>query len=431
MDRPIQDQNEESLAIENVFGKAPSWIINWGISSVFVFLLVCLSIASFVKYPDKLLMNGSLYSENQPIEVYAKASTEIDTFLKFDKSFVTKGEVILIMNSNLEVDDLQLLKAFIQDFEKIGHPFMYSNLLFPRDLEVGPLNSLYADLQQKIEEFKSYLDLAIVEKRRTALQGEILQIKRLNNSLLKQKAFFQKTLSLTKKDFQRSKNLENEGVIAAIDKEKVELKLLSEEQQLEIFNFNLINNDLHIQQLKNQIIELETENANKISNKIFVIRQVIEQLKGEITNWEREFVVRASIAGEVAFSKNWAENQFVRVGELLFTIIPKYEGQKHIVEGQIPARGAGNLKLGQKAWVELESYPSNQYGLILGKVSDISSVPLENKYKVIIEIPVEMKTNFKIEIPKRQLLSAQVSIHTKEFSLIERLFQEVIEVILN
>jgi hypothetical protein len=53
---PETVQKEEHLAIENIFGKPPGWILNWGIILGFTFLIVCFGVAYFIKYPDKLSM---------------------------------------------------------------------------------------------------------------------------------------------------------------------------------------------------------------------------------------------------------------------------------------------------------------------------------------------------------------------------------------
>ncbi len=97
----------------------------------------------------------------------------------------------------------------------------------------------------------------------------------------------------------------------------------------------------------------------------------------------------------------------------------------------MPIKSSGTLKVGQKAIVNLENYPSNQYGTVNGIVKDISLLPNEENYRVEIELPEGLKTTYKKEIPIRPSLKANVSINTQEYSLLERIFQNILDITKN
>ncbi|MFZ1457892.1 MAG: hypothetical protein WAT46_17735 [Saprospiraceae bacterium] len=88
-------QQEEIFAIQNIFSKPPGWLVNWGITAAFLFLIVCLGIAAFVKYPDKLVMPAKLFTENPPVEIVSKLNAEIDSIYIKDKSSAKRGDVLL------------------------------------------------------------------------------------------------------------------------------------------------------------------------------------------------------------------------------------------------------------------------------------------------------------------------------------------------
>lgn len=81
--------------------------------------------------------------------------------------------------------------------------------------------------------------------------------------------------------------------------------------------------------------------------------------------------------------------------------------------------------------MELESYPSSQYGVIQARVDDFATIPNEDSYLVGLELPKPFETTYKKEIPQNQNLTANVTIQTKEYSLLERLFQNVLDVVVN
>ncbi|HMU05235.1 MAG TPA: hypothetical protein PJ990_16495 [Saprospiraceae bacterium] len=81
--------------------------------------------------------------------------------------------------------------------------------------------------------------------------------------------------------------------------------------------------------------------------------------------------------------------------------------------------------------MDLESFPSTQYGVIQAKVADFSSIPNEDSYLVSLQLPTPFETTYKKVIPQNQNLTANVTIQTKEYSLLERLFQNVLDVVVN
>lgn len=105
-------QKEEHFAIENIFGKPPGWIVNWGITSGFLFLLVCLGIASFVNYPDKLMLTANVFSENPPIEVLSKKTSRIISILADNNSDVEKEQIIIKLESTVSEKDIEHLEKF-------------------------------------------------------------------------------------------------------------------------------------------------------------------------------------------------------------------------------------------------------------------------------------------------------------------------------
>ena len=221
-------QKEEIFAIQNIFGKPPGWLVNWGITAAFIFLGVCLGIAAFVKYPDKLVMPAKLFTENPPVEIVCKLNAEIDSIYIKDKSPAKRGDVLLKFRSTVDDRDLKELYSFFDSLESIEYIPDYLHLAIPKGLNLGAMSTSYTSLVQQFEEFQLFLRQSAVFVKIKALSNEIEQIKRLNQSLTKQENFFEKDVALTEKDFGRHTILREQGVIADLEKEKAESKILNE-----------------------------------------------------------------------------------------------------------------------------------------------------------------------------------------------------------
>lgn len=424
-------QKEEIFAIQNIFGKPPGWLVNWGITAAFIFLGVCLGIAAFVKYPDKLVMPAKLFTENPPVEIVCKLNAEIDSIYIKDKSPAKRGDVLLKFRSTVDDRDLKELNTFFDRLESIEYIPDYLHLAIPKGLNLGAMSTSYTSLVQQFEEFQLFLRQSAVFVKIKALSNEIEQIKRLNQSLTKQENFFEKDVALTEKDFGRHTILREQGVIADLEKEKAESKILNEKRNLEAFRSQKLNNEVRIEQLRSQIAELTADRSTGVSTRIFSIHQMKEKIINEIKEWEELHILKAPFDANVSYAKYLAKNQFVKAGDIILTCIPQNTGNSYIAQGKLPLKAAGTLQVGQSAILELESYPSTQYGVIQAKVANFSTIPNEDSYLVGLELPMPFVTTYKKEIPQNQNLTANVTIQTKEYSLLNRLFQNVMDVVIN
>ena len=238
-------------------------------------------------------------------------------------------------------------------------------------------------------------------------------------------------LVLTEKDFSRNESLQNDGVIASVDMERARSKLLTEKRNLEAFKTTDLNNQVRIQQIRAQIHDLQSERKITLMAKKSIVNQYINELKSQMREWEDRHFIKSPIAGQVSFILDIAENQYITSGEPIFHLIPNYnQDSPFVVEGLLPIKASGNLRIGQTAIIQLDNYPSNQY-VLTGIVAEVSIIPTNNKYRVKVDLPKELLTNYNIMIPASQLLKANVAIQTQDYSLLERLFQNFLDVAKN
>jgi hypothetical protein len=422
---------DETFAIQNIFGRPPGWLVNWGITVALLFVIVCLGIAAFIKYPDKLVMPAKLFTENPPVEIVSKMNAEVDSIYIKDKSAASRGDIILQFRSTVNEQDLDALRSFFIKLEGIDYIPDYLLIVFPKGLNLGAMSTSYTSMMQQYEEFQLFLRQSAIFTKIKALGNEIEQIKRINQSLSKQEFFYEKDVELTEKDFTRHNTLREQGVIADVEKEKAESKILNEKRNLEAFRTQKLNNEVRMEQLKTQISDLTSDRSSGVSTRIFTIHQMKEKIINEIKEWEELHILKSPFDGDISYTKYLTKNQFVKAGDIILTCVPHITGSSYMAQGKLPLRAAGTLEIGQNAILELESFPSAQYGVIKATVADFSTIPNEDSYLVNLALPNPFMTSYKKEIPQNQNLTATVTIQTKEFSLLHRLFQNVMDVVVN
>jgi hypothetical protein len=81
--------------------------------------------------------------------------------------------------------------------------------------------------------------------------------------------------------------------------------------------------------------------------------------------------------------------------------------------------------------LRLESFPSREFGAVVGRVSRISQLPMEKRdsedmqYLVDVAVPPELITTYRRHLPFRQEMRGDADIVTRDRRLVSRFFDQV------
>ena len=207
--------------------------------------------------------------------------------------------------------------------------------------------------------------------------------------------------------------------------ENEKIKYLQAEQ-------NLKNINISLSQLKEGIsglnktksgvsINTEKDKINYSSQTL----QVFEQLRKSFKQWEQTYLIISSTDGVVSFQQFWGENQFVKSGDAILSILPKNK-QNIVGRMAIPATNSGKVVSGEKVLIKLDNYQYQEFGIVEGKVQNISLTPdKDGNYYVDVLLPKGLKTSYNKELPFDKELKGNAEIVTKDLRLIERFFYQV------
>jgi len=154
------------------------------------------------------------------------------------------------------------------------------------------------------------------------------------------------------------------------------------------------------------------------------VRESFNNLAARIDIWEQKYLLEAPINGVVAFTGYWAENQNVRTGDKVITIVPSAPGDT-IGKIDLPVEGSGKVKIGQNVNIQFSDYPHLEYGMVRGIIKTISLVPDDQLYAVEVEFPEGLVTYYDREIPFNQEMFGRAEIITDDRRLIERIFSPI------
>ncbi len=408
--------------VQEILSDPPSWMIKWGMTTILLSLLSILAISWFIKYPDFIPAKVLITTLTPTEKVEAFTSGKIEAlFIKNHQKVVDK-ELLAIIQNNSNSSDLLKISNVI-DTLKVN----YSKFNFPfglfRTHSFGDVESDYINFERAYMDYTLSKKLQPFAPETIAGQYSINEINVRLNSVNKQKNIEIARLNLKKKDLNRNQSLFDKGVISAREMEFSRLEYLQAEQ-------NFQNIDLSISQLQEtkssvnrNIIGTSISKQQTESEQFKNLLQSYDQLKKSLKEWDQKYLIRSSIDGTVSFQNFWGINQVVKPGEIIFTILPK--NKSLLGRLIVPAQNSGKIKIQQKVIIKLDNYPYQQFGIIEGRIKNISLSPnSDGNYYVEITLPQNLKTSYNYDIKFNKELQGTAEIVTEDLRFIQRFFYQ-------
>jgi HlyD family secretion protein len=110
-----------------------------------------------------------------------------------------------------------------------------------------------------------------------------------------------------------------------------------------------------------------------------------------ISEWERKYLLKAPMSGIVSFHNFLiTEKSNIEEKEEIFSVVPVKTGKIFGVI-ELPILRSGKVKKGQSVNIYLDNYPYEEFGMIKGLVSQISTTANNNLFLTKIELPKNLK----------------------------------------
>lgn len=428
--------NNDSLLMDELILNTPNWLLRSGITLIAIALVLGLSLAWLIEYPDKLEAPFILTSEQPPIDIICRLSAQVESILVWDQKEVCEGQVIIKLNSMAEWQDIQLLSNYLLQIEKSSDVSALNQLPLPTTQFFGELQTSYRDLLQLINQLRIFIDQDLTQKKVNTLRAEIGQLQELNQSLVRQEQVFQDELALTKKDFHRNKLLNQDQLISDKDFELITSQWLQKKRTLEGIYANKIQNEIRQKQLQSQHIELMDNQQEDLHQYYIAIQHKASQLRKELRVWKETYLITSPIAGVLHYPRPLTIGQFVTNSQGVATVIPQSEKGRIKGTAFLSPQGIGNIEVGSKVQIRLEAYPSKEYGIIKSQVDKIAIMPIVDdngriQYMIEMGLPDTLKTTYNYIVPFKQQLGGVATIITREKRLLERFFESILNILKN
>ena len=377
----------------------------------------------FIKYPEFVPAPIIVTSQNPPEKLEARINSKIEKILVKNQQEVKKNDILMILQSTANYQDVLRLKKLV---DSISPNQIFS---FPVNetsaLKLGELQSDYNTFAKAFQDEKLYAKLQPYAPENIAANQGLSEYSSRIATLKQQLSLENAKFDLSKKNFSRSQSLFDQGVISKMELENEKIKYLQAEQNLKIINISLSQMQEGISTFNKTKSGASISAQKDKSNYASQTLQMFEQLRKSLKQWEQSYLLISSTDGVVSFQQFWGENQFIKTNDVILSILPT---DKMAVVGrmQVPSTNSGKIVPGEKVLIKLDNYRFQEYGIVEGKVQNISLAPDEKgNYYVDVILPNGLKTSYNKTLPLDKELKGNAEIVTEDLRLIERFFYQI------
>jgi multidrug resistance efflux pump len=382
----------------------------------------------FVRYPDVVEGKVVLTTPEPPVRLVPRLSGEVAHRFVHDGDRVRPGQPLVALRSAARWEDVLALAERLERFERaLGDESAVQGAAFDPMLSLGDLHPAYAAFLQSLSDYRSSggYDARLVAELEQQIRDQ--QVVR-ENAVAKQRVLADQ-LDLAGRDRDRARAMAAQKLISDADADRAEAEYLQRRSAVQDGRSAVASIEVQISAARSQVLDLRQRVDGQGRNQGLALRTALATLRGAVARWDQENVIRAPSPGRVSLFRVVGEHQFVEEGAPLLAIVPEHG--RAVGRVLLASDRAGRVEVGQRVLVRLESFPSREFGAVVGRVARISQLPMEKRdsddaqYLVDVAVPPELVTTYHRRLPFRQEMRGDAEIVTRERRLISRLFDQV------
>lgn len=408
-----------SEEVDELLGKPPAWLLRSGIGVIFISLLLFFAASWFIKYPEVVSSQVVFTTINPPVSLVARSNGKIQELFVKANDIVKANEVIAVIENTTNYKILTILESKLNKEE-----FSTEKLNIDFSL-LGELQTPYENYCKALKDYQLFKELDYNNLKIKALEQQIVFQKQLGNNLGEQSGLQKEDLQLYKRQFEADSLLRKQGAVALREMEQAKSSLIQRKNMLVQAQAAQINSALRITELQQQIIDLQLKEQELTTQYQQQIQRTKAELQSQINAWKHKYIIHTPIAGCVSFNQFWNINQEVKAGEEVFAINPSSkENELLYCKTVIESRHAAKVQIGQAVIIKLAAYPFERFGILRATVAEISALPKEDKFSVVLKLNNGLTTNYHKTLIFKPQMQGTAEIITEDLRLLERLFYQ-------
>lgn len=423
-----QEIEIRSDEVQEILSHVPHWMIRWGITLIFLLILMVLGLSYIIKYPDVVSANAIVTTEQPPLRLVNKVSGQIIKLRMKDGAKVQAGEVIAEMENPVPEGVLLELVAHLQIIKEAHENETLKNLdITEFNKPLGEWQQNYNELMRAIKDFKELILNQLNKSKIGTLEKQIVNQRQLAAISQRQLNLAEAALNNARVKYEADKKLLELGAISRMDFMNEEAKFQQAQSTVNDINSNLVQQKISLNDQVRQITDLRFDTNERLRLTTQQIDANLALLQNAMFNWQQNYQLIAPQPGRLTYLNNWAQNQVVQANTEMFAVIP--ENTEYYVQLRIPVNGAGKVKKDQKVFVRVANFPYQEFGQLAGFIATLPELPTLNgenmEYTAKVSLPDGLLTSYKRTISYQPEMQGTAEIVTEDLRVIERVFNQM------
>jgi multidrug efflux pump subunit AcrA (membrane-fusion protein) len=420
--------------VQEILGTPPSWILRWGITFVFMGVIMLGVVSWIVKYPDIIRASVQITTNVPPVPVVSRSTGYLSKLLVKEGDTVKQGDLLVVLQSSAHYEDVFKLESQLRELDSLNDEVL--RLYQPdANLILGDLQLNYSTFVQILKDFQFKRESNHTEQNTSQIEQQIKNTNKQKQLEKEKLAAAQSNLELSKQQFARRQILYAEKALSRDQLEEGKREIFANEQSIKTIRSTMEELDARNLQLQRSIMELQQTKQTTNSSQYNNLVESVNQLRTAITKWKLTYLMNAPLSGKISFFNNyWHENQDIKEGAEVMAIVPanSTEGSDMVGIIELQSSGSGKVKEGQRVVIKFDSYPYQEFGVVEGTVVQKALLPKkDNALSVRISLPQGLKTSYHKTLKFEQQMQGSGEIITEERRFIERMFDKLISVFKN
>lgn len=421
-EKKYKDIELRSEEVQEVMNHISPWVVRWGLTVLFLSLLAVLVGCWIFKYPDTLVAEVTLATEEPPASVLAHVAGKLDTLYVKNGSLVGEGTNLGVINNAAVLEDVRWLSEQMQEWGRTNYAWKKGMEIFAdKRLQLGELQSAFAIFITALSEYALFMKQDYYTKKLWAQEKQLKGQRTYLHVAEQEYELIKKDVNLAQNMYNRDSTLYARNAMIVTEFEESGSKYLQSLRLEKSARMNLLQAEMQLVQHEENLIDIRKQAYDEEQTHRTKLKNSVEQLASQLSAWEYSYLLKSPVSGKVSFMKVWSRNQNVKLGETVFIIQPS-DSSNVLGKALLPLQGSGKVHIGQRVHIRLNNYPDQEFGYVKGLVKSISPAPTEEDvYIVEICLPDGLKTNYGRQLPVSQELKGTVDIILADRNLLERL----------
>lgn len=415
---------DHSHYAREVLGTVPRWSVRWGTNVIVITLAALVFITWWIKYPEVVPAKVVLTTPTPPARVVAKVPGKLVQINVRDHQTVDAGELLGVIENTADTAAVFALREQLRDSRAAlgcGIRALRPGAPVPR---LGPVQDAFAAYQVRCAEYLDEASQSQVGRRLHTLARQRERTAAMLDVYASQRETLNQKRALLNKDIERFTRLRRSGIVSEKQLDDKRSELLDLKRAEEQIDADAAMTRIEVVRVDKEGVDLTSNRELRLQNARARVAEAHQNLLARLGEWEKNYLLRAPLAGTVTFFDYWSANQYVAAGDEVMTVVPQGE-RKLVGKLRVPLNNAGKLRIGQPVFIRLEAYPYQEYGLLKGSIRTISLVPRQDHYAVEVALPLPLTTTYGKQLAFMHEMQGRADVITQDARLLERVFYQL------